>query len=76
MPKFYLYDNNDELTVQLVYIGPIDYKECGSQLEVFCQYLFKQVFDDMNIGLKSILKFDMKRSTFKLLPCLLKREFI
>jgi hypothetical protein len=73
---FNLYDNDDTLTVQVVYIRSINYTECEDKLEVFCQYLFEKVFDDMNTGSNSILKFDLKNSTFKLLPCLLKSEFM
>ncbi len=73
---FKLYEHDDEFTVQLMYIGSIDYRGCENQLENFCQYLFEEVFNDMNTGSESTLKFDFKGSTFKLLPCLLKRELI
>jgi len=64
------------LEVEVVFLRPIDYEECGPQLECFCKYIFEEVFDGMNTGPNSILKFDLKHSTFQLLPCLLKREFL
>jgi len=54
----------------------IDFKQYEKQLEAFCRYIFEQVFDDMNTGSESILKFDIESATFKLLPCLLTRELI
>jgi hypothetical protein len=74
LPKFYLYKNDDALEVQLFPLGSIDYEECGCRLEYFCQYLFEEVFDGMHTGLNSTLKFDLKYSTFQLLPCLLKKS--
>ncbi len=76
MPKFYLYDGDHKLIVHVVYVGAITYKECENQLKHFCQYIFEDVFDDMNTGPKSFLKFDIEHSSFKLLPCLLNGRFI
>jgi hypothetical protein len=45
----------------------------GEKLEV---EIFEEVFDNMNTGSGSILKFDFERSTFKLLQCFLKSELI
>ncbi|CAF1273759.1 unnamed protein product [Rotaria sordida] len=74
LPKFNLYGRNDVLTVKITYLKPIDLKPYKNQLEFFCRYIFEEVFDDMNTGLESILKFDIEHSTFKLFPCLLNKS--
>jgi hypothetical protein len=73
---FDIYANGEKLEVEIVYIGPIDYEEYKTHLEEFCRYIFEEVFDNMNTGSGSILKFDFERSTFKLLQCFLKSELI
>lgn len=45
-------------------------------MEIFSRYIFEKVFDNMVTELESILTFNIEHSTFKLLPCLLKSEFI
>jgi len=74
LPIFKLYGRDSELTVEVIYLKSIDLEQNEYQLEEFCRYIFEVVFDKMNTELKSILKFDIKHSTFKLLPCLLKSK--
>ncbi len=76
MPIFNLYGRDSQLTVEIVYLKAIDFEQYEKQLEAFCRYIFEQVFDDMNTGSESILKFNIESATFKLLPCLLTRELI
>ncbi|CAM4788781.1 unnamed protein product [Rotaria magnacalcarata] len=74
LPRFNLYGQNGELTVEVIYVKSTDLKQCKTQLQTFCQYIFEEVFNDMNTRLESILKFDIEHSTFKLLPCLLTKS--
>jgi hypothetical protein len=60
----------------MIYLKPIDLKEYKKQLEVFCPYIFEDVFDRMNTGVESILEFNIEHSTFQLLPCFLTRKLI
>jgi hypothetical protein len=73
---FNLYGRESKLPVKIVYLKSISWEEYRSLLENFDRYLFEQVFDDMNAGIESILKFNLEQSTFKLLPCLLKSNSI
>jgi hypothetical protein len=60
----------------MAYLKPFDLKEYKNLLEAFCRYIFEDVFDKMNTGVESILKFNIEKSTFQLLPCLLTRKLI
>ena len=68
---FNIYENSEPIKIQLVYLRSMAYAACKRELEIFCRYIFDEVFDDMNTQSESILKFDLERSPFKLLPCLL-----
>ncbi|CAF4312506.1 unnamed protein product [Rotaria sp. Silwood2] len=74
LPLFNLYGRNGVLTIKVTYLKPIDLEQYKNQLKIFCRYIFEEIFDGMNTGLESILKFDMEHSTFKLFPCLLKKS--
>ncbi|CAM4964802.1 unnamed protein product, partial [Rotaria socialis] len=74
LPRFNLYGQNGELTVEVIHVKSTDLKQCKTQLQAFCQYIFEEVFNGMNTGLESMLKFDIEHSTFKLLPCLLTKS--
>jgi hypothetical protein len=60
----------------MAYLKPFDLKEYKNLLEAFCRYIFEDVFDKMNTGVASILKFNIEQSKFQLLPCLLTRKLI
>ncbi|UJR36873.1 hypothetical protein I4U23_029586 [Adineta vaga] len=74
LPHFTLYGRDKEFIVEIHCVKVIDIQECTDQLETFCQYIFEEVFDAMNIKLESILQFDLQSSTYKLLPCLLTKS--
>ncbi|CAF4697295.1 unnamed protein product [Rotaria sp. Silwood1] len=74
LPMFNLYGRTGVSTVKVAYLKSINIEKYKNELEEFCRYIFEEVFDDMNTGLESILKFDIEHSTFKLFPCLLKIE--
>ncbi|CAF1172745.1 unnamed protein product [Adineta ricciae] len=69
LPKFQLYGYNGAIPIEIRHLKPINYTQHRTTLEIFCQYLFENVFKGMNIN--SILKFDLVNTTCKLLPCLL-----
>lgn len=62
-----LHENEEVLTAQLIYIKPIDYMEYEDKIKDFYQYIFKEILHGINKGFSS---------SFKLLPCILKGEFI
>ncbi|CAF1617514.1 unnamed protein product, partial [Rotaria magnacalcarata] len=75
LPNFCLYTGNNEvLTVDIVYVKTIDYRNYRNQLEHFAKYLFENVFNGIVNSLHSIIEFNIEHSSFKLLPCLLKSE--
>ena len=71
---FNLYGRDGVFTVKVVYLKSINWEEYRNQLEDFDRYLFEKVFNDMNTGFETMLKFDIEQATFKLFPCLLKSE--
>ncbi|CAF3332479.1 unnamed protein product [Rotaria sp. Silwood2] len=75
IPLFSLCDIGDEiLTVHITYVKTIEYQKYKNEFDSFCKYLFEHVFDGIIKGSQSTLNFNIERSSFKLLPCLLKSK--
>ncbi|CAF1053013.1 unnamed protein product [Adineta ricciae] len=71
LSSFVLYGRDSEYIVDSFDLKTVDIHLCRSHLEMFCQYIFEEVFNKMNIQSESVFKFDIESSNFKLLPCLL-----
>ncbi|CAF0889921.1 unnamed protein product [Didymodactylos carnosus] len=71
LPKFNIYDARNSYTVKIVNICTINYNQYQPQIDLFCRYLFENVFD---FGNNSQLQYDSKKSPYKMMPCLLNED--